>query len=143
MADKVPSLSTVLKSHQCSVTKVRSLVFEALAHSEPLGIKELYNKLDHLMDRASIYRTLDLFEKIGIVKRLQIGWKHKFELSDIFLDHHHHVTCMQCGSIYKFEENSIIEKQLNVISRKMDFSLTEHSLELRGICVVCKRANEF
>lgn len=138
MADKVPSLSTVLKSHQRSVTKVRSLVFEALAHSEPLSIKELYNKLDHLMDRASIYRTLDLFEKIGIVKRLQIGWKHKFELGDMFLNHHHHFTCMQCGSVYKFEEDDVIEKRLGVIAKERDFTLSEHSLELRGICASCK-----
>lgn len=137
MDTKTLTFTSTLKEHRYSVTKVRMMIFETFLKNEPLSIMELYAVLSHLMNRTSIYRTLDVFEKIGIVKRIQIGWKHKFELSDIFLDHHHHATCMQCGDIYRFEENTTIEKQLLILAKKMRFKINEHSLELRGICSRC------
>lgn len=134
----MPTLASVLRSHQYSVTRARSLIFDAFAAHQPLNIKELEAKLAGQIDRASIYRSLELFEQLGIVKRLQIGWKHKFELGEIFLDHHHHASCIRCGNVFQFDEDQLIETRINLLAKAMDFDLTEHSLELKGICTRCK-----
>ncbi len=99
---------------------------------------QLIRKLRHKMDRASIYRTIELFEKLGIVNRLQIGWKYKLELSETFAGHHHHATCLQCEKVIAFEENPELEAGIHKLAEDLGFKLTSHSLELRGLCKDCQ-----
>lgn len=46
---------------------------------------ELYDLAKGHLDRASLYRIITVFERIGIVRRINIGWKYKIELSVGFL----------------------------------------------------------
>jgi Fur family ferric uptake transcriptional regulator len=138
MSKEIPTLAGVLKQHGYSLTKTRQQVFNALADSDTLTMAQLSRKLSHKMDRASVYRTIDLFEKLGIVNRLQIGWKYKLELSEAFAGHHHHATCMQCGVVTAFEEDFDLESDIMKLASDMDFILTSHSLELRGLCKNCQ-----
>ncbi|HTE58002.1 MAG TPA: Fur family transcriptional regulator [Verrucomicrobiae bacterium] len=137
MNAELPTLATTLKQQGYSLTKTRQLVFNALTDSDALSMNQLIRKLQHKMDRASVYRTVDLFEKIGIVNRLQIGWKYKLELSEIFAGHHHHASCMQCGKVVAFEESPELENDIHKLAETVGFSLTSHSLELRGLCPTC------
>lgn len=89
------------------------------------------------INRASTYRTVFLFEQLGIVQRLQIGWKYKLELSDSFHLHHHHLTCRQCGVVIPFEEDPALEKRLIALARSHDFAMSGHQLEIQGICQSC------
>lgn len=131
-------LSQTLKSHGYSLTKPRQEVFAALSDSDALSMRQLVGKLIHKMDRASIYRTIDLFEKLGVVNRLQIGWKYKLELSEAFVEHHHHAACMNCGKVIAFEEEKQLEAQIDKIARDLKFSVASHSLEIRGLCPKCQ-----
>lgn len=90
------------------------------------------------INRASVYRTVSLFEKLGIVQRLQTGWKYKIELTGIFHHHHHHATCMLCGTSFVAPEDKAIEKQLHRLADKMGFRLEKHQLELQGYCADCQ-----
>jgi len=101
-------------------------------------MSEVQQQLNGKVDRASVYRTIYLFETRGIIKRVLIGWKHKFELSEAFINHHHHATCIVCGKVIKIDEDQFVEKQLNIIADSINFKLTEHSLELRGTCSSCR-----
>jgi Fur family ferric uptake transcriptional regulator len=74
---------------------------------------------------------------LGIVQRLQIGWKYKLELSDSFHEHHHHLTCSRCGQVTPFEENVAIENKLEELAKKEKFTMTGHQLEIQGICQKC------
>ncbi len=82
-----------------SLTRARLAVFRALQDKEPLAMAEVARACAGKADRASVYRAVALFEELGIVKRLQIGWKYKLELSDAFHHHHHHLTCLKCGRV--------------------------------------------
>jgi len=132
------TLKEYLQKEGYSLTKTRQQVFNALADSDTLSMNQLIRKLQNKMDRASIYRTIDLFEKLGIVTRLQIGWKYKLELSEAFAGHHHHATCLNCGKIIAFEENPKLEDDINKLANDIRFKLTAHSLELRGLCSTCQ-----
>lgn len=89
------------------------------------------------VNRASIYRIVTLFEKLGIIQRLQTGWKYKLELTNEFHVHHHHATCDNCGQTIILAEDSILEKRLSEISETKGFKMRSHQLELSGLCAAC------
>jgi Fur family ferric uptake transcriptional regulator len=132
------TLSKSLKSNGHSLTKARKAVFIALLDTEPQTMSELAARVGDKADRASIYRTIALFERLGITERLQMGWKYKIELSETFADHHHHLTCIQCGNVTSFEESPAIEDELEEIAQKARFATTGHQLEIRGLCSNCQ-----
>lgn len=90
------------------------------------------------INRASVYRTITLFERLGVVQRLQIGWKYKLELSNAFQHHHHHLTCSQCGSVTPLPEDATLEKQLDRLTQRHNFDAQDHQLEIRGVCALCR-----
>jgi Fe2+ or Zn2+ uptake regulation protein len=89
-------LEATLHQHGYSVTKPRKAVFAAMQYHEPQTISELVQGCIGV-DRASIYRTIELYERLAIVQRLHLGWKYKLELTDNFTSHHHHATCVECS----------------------------------------------
>lgn len=90
------------------------------------------------IDRASVYRTIALFEQLGIVQRLQVGWKYKLELSDDFHEHHHHMHCTHCGQTTALPEDPALEKNLDQMAAAHGFRLQSHQLELSGLCSTCQ-----
>jgi Fur family ferric uptake transcriptional regulator len=89
------------------------------------------------IDRASVYRTVALFERLGILHRLQIGWKYKLELTDAFSHHHHHLTCIRCGRIISFDESDELKSELSRIAKSNNFEMQGHQLEIQGLCQEC------
>lgn len=110
----------------------------ALQGHEPLTMAELLRKALPV-NRASVYRTISLFEELGIVQRLQTGWKYRLELSDVFHDHHHHATCLVCGVSNIIPENDSIEQFLKQAAQTLGFQLERHQLELQGYCTGCRQ----
>lgn len=100
-------------------------------------MRELIMACGEQVDRASIYRTIALFEQLGIVKRLQIGWKYKLELSDSFHHHHHHLTCLKCGAVAPLAEDQQLEQRLAHLAKNSNFTMQEHLLEIQGLCLSC------
>lgn len=131
-------LAQTLKEHDLSVTTSRRIVFLALEDTEPLSMAQLVQKVSPDTHRTSVYRTVELFEKLGIIQRIQIGWKYKLELSNEFQDHHHHLTCMKCGKIESFQEPDIMHSLLEIIASEKHFNLQRHQLELQGVCATCQ-----
>jgi Fur family ferric uptake transcriptional regulator len=129
-------IEQALKQHRVSFTKPRKQIYEVLSHSEPLTMQELIASLPEI-DKTTIYRTISLFETIGIVQRLQIGWKYKLELSNEYQDHHHHLTCLHCGLTVALPEDAVIEDRLVDLARQQGFTPQDHQLEVRGLCSNC------
>lgn len=134
-------LHQALKRNGYSTTKARQLVFEALEHEEPLSTAQLFTKVDGMLDRATLYRTIDLFEKLGIVQRIQLGWKHAFELTDNFSFHHHHLNCISCGILLPIREDVTIEEAVRTLATEYGFTSTSHQFEIRGLCPNCSVNN--
>ena len=99
------------------------MVFETLTTSGAISMGALVRKLEGKVNRSSVYRTIDLFEKIGIVNRSRIGWKYKLELSERFSTHHHYATCVQCGNVVEFSEDSSIEAEIDQIADRINLDL--------------------
>ncbi len=135
--DTVQKLTKRLKDAGYSVTKPRKTVFSALTDSEAVSMAQLVKMVADDIDRTSVYRTVDLFEKLGIIHRIHIGWKYKIELSEQYSHHHHHAACTQCGSISSFEEDQDLEADIHALAEKLGYTLEGHTLELRGVCGRC------
>ncbi len=125
-----------LRASGQSVTQTRKAVYAALQGQEPLSMRELVERTQEV-DKASVYRTVSLFEKLGIVQRLQTGWKYKLELTDDFHEHHHHATCLQCGTSFILPENSSLESEVSQLVDGLGFVIKSHQLEIQGYCKKC------
>ncbi len=140
MTNEQEMFIAVLKNSGNSVTKTRSLVFKALLEKEPQSMGELHHALKNKLDRASLYRTIELFERLGIVQRLQIGWKYKIELSDTYNYHHHHITCSRCAMTIPVREDLTLEASIKSLATEYGFTGISHQLEIRGICQNCQKS---
>jgi Fe2+ or Zn2+ uptake regulation protein len=80
-----------LREARLSLTKPRRAVFEALQHHKSLTMSELVAACPDI-DRASVYRTAEVFERLGVVARIPTGWKYRLELGEAFHEHHHHAN---------------------------------------------------
>lgn len=139
MSENINQLDLVLKRHCLSNTYPRQVVFEALQNKEPQTMRELLVACQLKINRASLYRTIGTFEKLGIVQRLQIGWKYKLELSNAYQKHHHHFSCRKCGRMFALPEDNILEKRLLVLADSAKFKVEDHQIEMRGLCQSCKK----
>jgi Fur family ferric uptake transcriptional regulator len=128
----------VLKDQNLSLTKPRLITFQVLSAKGPLTTAELLKATEGLADRASIYRSIKLFEKSHIAQRLYMGWKYKLELSDTFQEHHHHFTCQNCGSTTPINDHRI-EDLIKDMSSLEGFKVLSHQIEVQGLCNKCQK----
>lgn len=88
---------------------------------------------------ATVYRTLALLEKMGIVHHLRADdGASRYELSPAWQEaRHHHLICLSCGSIRQIEAaelDALYEK----IALAHNFLLVAQPLELWGYCQKCQ-----
>lgn len=132
----------VLVKNGQSATKARLYIFSLLISGEPQSMKHLIDKAAGKVDRVSVYRNIELFERLGIVKKVYIGWKYKVELSDMFTDHHHHLLCLGCGTVIDIEDEKHIESFIHSVAREQNFTVRSHQFEIEGYCSSCANKNK-
>lgn len=137
METSLSKLKQTLKESGASATKARVTIFVSLLNFGPLSVGNLARKVQAELDRATVYRTVELFERLGIVNRIWHGFKNQIELSEIFTPHHHHALCQNCGKTVDIT-SSELESILAGLGKKHQFLTLSHSVELLGYCVDCQ-----
>lgn len=127
-----------LKKSNLSFTNSRKLIFRSLLSGKPIRASKLADNLKKQVDRATVYRTLDTFEEIGLVRRTWLGFKSQYELAELFLPHHHHLTCIKCGNVETIDDKKI-EAEISRLAERVDFKIKDHLLEVSGLCAKCHR----
>ncbi len=85
---------------------------------------------------TTVYRTLNLLEENAFATSISFGKQgKKFELGN--KPHHDHLICERCGKIVEFEDPQI-ERLQEKIAKMHDFKLTDHLMQLYGICKACQ-----
>jgi len=132
----------LLKENNLKYTKQREAILKTLYdhpdHFTPenlyLLVKENYPDLNTGI--TTVYRTLNLLEENDIATSISFGSAgKKFELGN--KPHHDHLICEKCGKIVEFEDEKIEKLQEN-IAKMHDFKLTDHLMQLYGICKKCQ-----
>ena len=136
----IDTFQNILRENKCSLTSVRVSVYKLLVGKEPMSMHELVAAAQDI-DRASIYRTVDLFERLGIIQRINIGWKYKLELTDRFSDHHHHLSCTKCSKTVAMNEDEL-EVFIDQIARAHGFQPSAHQIEVQGLCNTCQTVTD-
>lgn len=132
----------LLKTNNLKFTSQREAILKTLYdnpdHFTPenlyLLVKEKYP--DSNVGVTTVYRTLNLLEENEIATSISFGSQgKKFELGN--KPHHDHLICEQCGKIVEFENNEIEQLQ-EKIAKLYHFKLTNHLMQLYGICQACQ-----
>ena len=130
-------LQEVLLENGFKLTSARMATFEALSLQHPVAVADIIRVVGKRADRVSVYRTLHIFEELGIVHRIYFGWKYKYELSDMFTKHHHHISCISCGKIVDINDEVHIKQFIDDEAQKTGFRVIRHFFEIEGLCLDC------
>lgn len=93
------------------------------------------------ISRATIYRSLDLLVRSGMVRRVHLGEDHYHYERVSQDDHHDHLICTGCGGVIEFHDPALERRQME-ICHKSHFTPTFHNLQILGICERCQRKGE-
>ena len=90
--------------------------------------------------RASVFRTLELMIKLGIVwTSVQGGSTVHYMLMPG--GHHHHIICTNCDKLIEFEDCRL-GTLINSLEAEYGVQVDGHLLELYGICQDCRDAKQ-
>src|SRR5579862_5354709 len=88
--------------------------------------------------RATVYRTLDLLERRGMLARIHLAGCHGFTVCDE--GHHHHLVCNSCSKVVPIDATEI-ETNIRQLAERLKFRLDTHTLEFAGLCEACQAAS--
>lgn len=113
-------------------TPQRLAVLAAISAGQHQGFDEIRARCPEV-GIVTVYRTLDLFSGLGLVRRLDLGCGTRYELAE---DHHHHLICEDCGDVTEFERCPLDLQSLLRLGG--DFEVRAHSVEVYGTCSGCR-----
>ena len=93
------------------------------------------------ISRATVYRTLELLVKSGLVRRVHLGEDHYHYEHVSGNSHHDHLICTTCGGVIEFNDDALEKRQLEICAKKK-FTPTFHNLQILGVCDACRRKGE-
>lgn len=119
----------------------RSAVLELIGRQEcVLSAREIADELSRsgrAVGVATVYRTLELLAGMHLVQRLDAGdGSARYEPALPGGEHHHHLVCDGCGRVTPFEDPKL-ERVIHELGERLDYSVGEHDVILRGACPDC------
>lgn len=124
-----------------SSTRQRKLVlnevFRNHDHFEADEIVDALKKRKLRVSRATVYRTLSYLEECNLIRKVDLGHGHSHYEHTLGHAHHEHLYCGKCGQIIEFSD-SILEGQIEKIAELNGFTITNHMVQIFGVCKKCK-----
>ena len=117
------------------LTDQRKVIAKVMSDSnDHPDVDELYkrvSKIDSKISIATVYRTVKLFEEVGILAKHDFkGGKARYE--ELSEGHHDHLIDIKTGEIIEFVDEDI-EKLQKKVAEKYGYDLVDHKLELYGV----------
>lgn len=112
--------------------------------------EEIYEKV-HTVNPAvgltTVYRTLDILERVGMVYKFDFGdGRARYELAEGEKgeNHHHHLVCTKCNRVIDYtdfieQEVKLLKETEQGLSKKYNFTITNHLIQFYGTCDKCSR----
>lgn len=139
-----PDKSDMARALRCAghrMTKPRLAVVQVLLENdEGLSPDEIHSQGRELYARlglVTVYRTLELLDELGVVRRVHSGGRcHRYASAR---PDRHYLICQRCQRVLEFPCGGL-ESLIEGVGARSGFAITEHLLELRGICPDCQGA---
>ena len=125
-------------------TERTALVREIFATHYHFEADELLFKMKEKglkISRATVYRTLELLVKSGMVRRVHLGEEHYHYEHVTGNSHHDHLICTTCGAVIEFHDDALEQRQREICERKR-FTPTFHNLQILGVCADCRKKGQ-
>lgn len=132
---------TQLRSNGYRLTNARKAVVDTVARTQsalnPLEVYEQARTSYPGLGLVTVYRTLEKLEELGLIQRV-----HQPGGCNAYLPHadgHQHlIICKQCGKAEYFEGKNL-EAFFERVAGEHGFTVTEHWLQLFGLCSECSK----
>ncbi|HTV59668.1 MAG TPA: Fur family transcriptional regulator [Verrucomicrobiae bacterium] len=139
-----PSLMKELVARGVRITAQRRLLVgiiqDSPRHLDAAALLEIAKKRDPEIDRATVYRTIALLKKRGLIDELDLmhleGEKHYYEAKTN--RDHCHMACFRCGAIIEYTSSSF-ERLREEMARESGFQIRAVRLEVGGYCKRCRK----
>ena len=119
---------------------VAQVVFSSTGHLSVDEIEQHLRGAGERIGKATIYRTLDLLVKSGLVEEHDFGegfkrYEHRLSREPV----HEHLICQECGTVTEFK--STLVQSIEARTREeYGFLPIRHRLEIYGLCRSCQEA---
>jgi len=135
-------LLEALQERGVRLTAQRRVLIEEIQnaeqHLDAALLFERARKRDARVDRATVYRTLGLLKRMGLIDELDLmhlnGEKHYYEARTS--KDHLHLACFRCGGIQELTSEHY-ERLKDEIRRRLGFDIDVIRLEAGGRCRSC------
>ena len=125
------------------LTRQRRVVLQVIesapSHMDAGEILDRAQKIDADITRVTVYRTIDLLKRHGLIDELDLlhlrGHRHFYESHS--LRDHIHVACIRCGKVREFE-SELYEELKRQITRDCGIKITVARTEVGGVCADCR-----
>jgi Fur family ferric uptake transcriptional regulator len=141
----IEDLKVVLKNKGMKYTEQRAIILQILLniddHLNAEEVLEIVKKKypEQNIGIATIYRTLNFLEEVNLISSISFGKDgKKYEGNNSH--HHDHLICTSCGSIVEFFDEDIENKQESIASEN-GFTITDHTMQIFGVCTPCQDKN--
>jgi Fur family transcriptional regulator, ferric uptake regulator len=132
-----------LSARGIRITRQRNTILRiietASQHLSAGQILRKARKLDPTINRVTVYRTLGLLKRHGLVDELDLmhfrGESHFYERRPV--RDHLHMTCLRCGAVAEFE-SLLFEKLKKEVESECRFHISVARLEIGGYCPKCR-----
>jgi Fe2+ or Zn2+ uptake regulation protein len=135
------TLTDLLRDRGMRVTSQRVVIHRFLREHDGHVTAEqvLAGVADDLPGTAlpTVYATLELFEGLGIVRRVRTGGGTM--VFDPRTDPHHHLTCRRCGAVEDVEAPVELAGVLRG-ARRAGFEAEHAEVVVSGLCRDCQRS---
>jgi Fe2+ or Zn2+ uptake regulation protein len=131
---------TQLQENGYRLTEARRAVVETVERSTraltPLEVYDLARRKYRALGLVTVYRTLEKLEELHVIQRVHqpMGCQAFISASS---GHQHLLLCKNCGRASMFEGDDL-EGLMKSIARKTGYQITEHWLQLFGLCQGCR-----
>ena len=124
------------------VTRPRRVVWEALRSAgRHLTVEELSARVADIggdADQASIYRTLALFEQLGLARQSRLGDSDAASWEVAHPDEHFHLVCAYCGDI-DHHAGTLVTQIRDHLEDDHGFEVRDIDLVVTGTCARCSQ----
>jgi len=136
-------LKVVLKDKGMKYTEQRAVILQILLNiDDHLNAEEVHRIVkekypEQNIGIATVYRTLNFLEDVNLISSISFGKDGKKYEGNVTKEHHDHIICTSCGKIVEFFDEDI-EKRQEDIATKNGFKITDHTMQIFGICQKCQ-----
>lgn len=138
-----PLFVNFLKKKEARVTQARKIVLtQVFSRHDHFCADDLAAQLSsgvNHVSRGTVYRTLALMEKAGLVRVIRDTDVHAHYEHTFNHPHHEHMICDQCGQFIEFFDDRIVSL-IEEACERHHFAERTHRIVVFGTCEQCAQA---